>query len=111
MRTEQPIAGDGHAFDVWRQGVRGNAVTVVVVDDRQRVRSGHPSRTYARPARARGGAAVSRRDDERPPTSSRLPRRSHRTAERGPNGEPSVHEFQAYEPLRIVEQLAVEWTR
>ncbi|MCB0995613.1 MAG: hypothetical protein R2699_12495 [Acidimicrobiales bacterium] len=30
-------------------------------------------------------------------------------AERGPNGEPSVHDFQVYELLRIVEQFAVEW--
>lgn len=30
-------------------------------------------------------------------------------AERGPNGEPSIHDFQVYELLRIVEQFAVEW--
>ncbi len=29
-------------------------------------------------------------------------------AERGPNGEPSIHDFQVYELLRIVEQFAVE---
>lgn len=30
-------------------------------------------------------------------------------AERGPHGEPSIHDFQVYELLRIVEQFAVEW--
>lgn len=30
-------------------------------------------------------------------------------SERGPNGEPSVQDFQVYELLRIVEQFAAEW--
>lgn len=30
-------------------------------------------------------------------------------AERGPNGEPSVHDFKVYELLRVVEQFAVGW--
>ncbi len=29
--------------------------------------------------------------------------------ERGPNGEPSAHDFQVYELLRVVEQFAVEF--
>jgi hypothetical protein len=30
-------------------------------------------------------------------------------AERGPNGEPSAHDFQVYELLRVVEQFATQW--
>jgi hypothetical protein len=29
--------------------------------------------------------------------------------ERGPNGEPSVHDFQVYELLRIVDRVATGW--
>lgn len=29
--------------------------------------------------------------------------------ERGPNGEPSVHDFQVHELLRVVDQIATEW--
>lgn len=29
--------------------------------------------------------------------------------ERGPNGEPSVHDFQVYELLRVVDRIATEW--
>ncbi|MBI2703675.1 MAG: hypothetical protein HYX32_00060 [Actinobacteria bacterium] len=29
--------------------------------------------------------------------------------ERGPNGEPSVNDFQVYELLRVVDRIAVEW--
>jgi hypothetical protein len=29
--------------------------------------------------------------------------------ERGPEGEPSVHDFQVHELLRVVDQIATEW--
>ena len=32
-------------------------------------------------------------------------------AERGPNGEPSVHDFQVYELLRVVEAFAIGFDR
>jgi len=31
--------------------------------------------------------------------------------ERGPRGEPSVHDFQVHELLRVVDRIATEWDR